>query len=101
MKAIEDRQACMSAEDLRIFNSLPEQIQVWRGTSYKRGINGLSWTLDEQKAAHFARRFNLNSRAPLVAKGRAKKANVLAYFGERDEREIVSMQISIISVTDI
>ena len=38
---IEGRRGCMSAEDILIFNSLHEQIEVWRGSSHKRYIDGL------------------------------------------------------------
>jgi hypothetical protein len=91
----------MSEEDKRFFDSLPERIEVWRGTSYRRSIGGLSWTLDHEKAAWFARRFCAGSRVPLIAKGTVPKGDVLAYFGERSEQEIVSMRVSIISITQI
>jgi hypothetical protein len=90
----------MSENDICAFNSLPEQIEVWRGTAYKRSVNGLSWTLDPEKAAWFARRFCWKSRVPLVAKGIEQRGDFLAYFGDRDEQEIVSMQVSIISTTE-
>jgi hypothetical protein len=96
----EGRRACMSDEDLRIFDSLPEQIEVWRGTSHKRGHAGLSWTRDREMAVFFARRLCYGSRVPLLAKGIVNKIDVLAYFGERDEQEIVSMKVSVISVTE-
>ncbi len=99
--AIEGRRACMSDEDIRIFDSLPEQIEVWRGTSHKRGVAGLSWTLDREKAVWFAQRFCSESRVPLLAKGTVEKDDVLTYLGERDEREIISMKVSIISVTKL
>jgi hypothetical protein len=98
---IEGRRACMSDTDIRIFDSLPEQIEVWRGTSHKRGVDGLSWTLNEERAVWFAQRFCSNSRVPLVAKGIVKKGDVLAYFGDRKEREIISMRVSIISLTEM
>ena len=98
---IEGRRACMSAEDLCIFDSLPEQFEVWRGTDDKRGVDGLSWTLDQEKAVWFAQRFDFKSCVRLIANGVAKKGDVLAYFGERNEREIVSMRVSIISVTEM
>ena len=65
----EGRRACMSDEDLRIFDSLPEQIEVWRATSHKRGVAGLSWTLDQEKAVWFAHRFCSEKRVPFLAKG--------------------------------
>jgi hypothetical protein len=97
--AIEGRRACMSDEDIRIFDGLPEQIEVWRGTSHKRGLAGLSWTLDREKAVWFGQRFCSESCVALLAKGTVEKDDVLAYLGERDEREIISMKVSIISVT--
>jgi hypothetical protein len=98
---IEGRRACMSAEDLRVFDLLPEQIEVWRGTSHKRYVDGISWTLDQEKAIWFARRFCSKPRVPLVARGVAEKGDVLAYFGGRKEREIVSMRVSIISAAEM
>ena len=38
---------------------------------------------------------------PLLAKGIVEKDNVLAYFGGRDECEIISMKVSISSVTKL
>jgi len=92
------RRACMSQEDAVIFDSLPEQIEVWRGTNLKRQIAGLSWTLDQEKAIWFAQRAESTR---LVATGMVNKRDVLAYFGVRGEREIVSMRVSITSVTDL
>jgi hypothetical protein len=91
----------MSDEGLRIFDSLPEQIEVWRGTSHKRGLAGLSWTRDRAMAVFFARRFCSAKRVPLLAKGIVEKRDVIAYFGGRGEREIVSMKVSIMSVTKL
>lgn len=98
---IDGRQACMSSEDLHIFNSLPKQLEVWRGASYKSGITGLSWTLNENKAVWYATRFHSKPHVPLVAKGFVLKRDVLAYFGQRHESEIISMQVSVISVTEV
>jgi hypothetical protein len=97
---LDDRRACMSESDSRSLDALSDQFEVWRGTSYRNSVNGLSWTLDEEKATWFARRFRSEPN-PLLVKGTVKKSDVLAYFGQRGEREIVSMQVSIISVTEI
>jgi hypothetical protein len=66
---VEGRRACMSDKDIHVFDSLPNQVDVWRGTSHKRYIDGLSWTLDQDTAVYFARRFCSKSRVPLVAQG--------------------------------
>jgi hypothetical protein len=89
----------MSEEDIRIFKSLPDEVEVWRGMNDKHckpGLRGISWTLDQDKAIWFANRFPHWGR-PLVAKAVINKPDVLAYFGERDESEIVSMQVRIVS----
>lgn len=95
---IEGRQACMSAEEAETFRSLPKQIEVWRGANYKNSIAGLSWTLNPRKAAWYARRFCSNHRSPFVARGYVSKRDVFAYFGGRDGNEIVTTQVSVISV---
>jgi hypothetical protein len=89
----------MSEEEICFLDTLPEQIEIWRGASHKRGLAGLAWTLDREKAVWFAQRFCSESRVPLLAKGIVEKRDVLAYFENRDEREILSMNVSIISVT--
>ena len=100
-ETIESRRACMSEEDLRKFDFLHEQVEVWRGTSNKRGIKGLSWTLDEKIAVWFAQRFCSESRVPLLARGMVEKRDVLAYFGERNEQEIISGKVVVMSVTKL
>ena len=98
---IEGRRACMSEEEICFLDTLPEQIEIWRGTSHKRGLAGLAWTLDRERAVRFAQRFCSESRVPLLAKGIVEKPDVLAYLEKRHEREIVSMKVSIISVTKL
>ena len=98
---IEGQRGCMAEEDLCIFDSLPEQIVVWRGASHKRGLAGFSWTLDQETAAFFARRFCSQSRVPLLAKGIVEKRDVLAYFGVRGESEIIATKVSISSITEL
>ena len=100
-ETVEGRRACMSEEDARIFDSLPEQTEVWRGTSHKRGVAGLAWTLDREKAIWFAQRFCTESRVPLLVAGMVEKRNVLAYFDKRGEHEIVSMKVAAVSVTQL
>ena len=97
---IVNREACMSADDKVVFQSLPDEVEVWRGTNHKRGLGGLSWTLDQEKAVRFANRFS-NPEPALVAKGLASKRDIVAYFGERKECEIVSLLVSIISVANM
>jgi hypothetical protein len=99
-RPIKDRRACMSLENSLVFESLPDKVEAWRGTNYWNNISGLSWTLDQEKAVFFANRF-ADPQPPLVAKALIAKRDIVAYFGERNEREIVSLRVSIILVRDI
>ena len=91
----------MSAEDIRIFDSLPEQIGVWRGTNYKRSVNGLSWTLDPGEGCLVRAKALFKVARPARRKRISKEGDVLAYFGDRNEREIISTRVSIISIIEI
>ena len=90
----------MSLEDRLTFGSLPQKVEAWRGTNHLNNVTALSWTLDQEKAVWFAKRF-ADPRPPLLAKAQIEKRDIVAYFGERKEREIISLRVLIISVTNI
>lgn len=81
-----DPKILMSKSDYARFLSLPDEIVVYRGINRKGSYKGLSWTTDRERAEWFASRWKINSA---VYKATIAKADVLAYFGERDEEEIV------------
>lgn len=76
----------MPEEERAILAALPSELTIYRGFTEGR-LEGLSWTLDYEKAVWFARRFARADAA--VATARAKKEDVHAFFNERKEREIV------------
>jgi hypothetical protein len=90
-----ERAAVMSEEDRAALDKMPNQIIVWRGTRYKKSVRGMSWTLDQSKAIWFARRFEARRPKPLLVRGCVAKADVLAYFSDRSESEIVSTRVKI------
>lgn len=55
-----DKKSLMNEEELLVYESLPEEVTVYRGvTSYNRKKEkALSWTLDYEKAVWFANRFS-------------------------------------------
>lgn len=55
-----DKKSLMNEEELLVYESLPEEVTVYRGvTSYNRKKEKtLSWTLDYDKAVWFANRFS-------------------------------------------
>lgn len=78
------RENLMTSEERGTLESLPDSIQIFRGClpAYR---SGLSWTLNREKAAWFARRIRGK-----VYSHRILKTGVLAYFNERDEAEILA-----------
>lgn len=81
-----DPKLLMSKSDYARFQSLPDEIIVFRGVNKKGSYKGLSWTTDKERAEWFASRWEWNSA---VYKATIAKSDVLAYFGERSEEEIV------------
>lgn len=76
----------MDQNDFRRFQRLPSNLIVYRGcTLYNK--EGLSWSLDIEKAKWFALRFN--NKQPLLLTGQVDKSDVLFYTNQRGESEIV------------
>lgn len=88
-----------SDEDRVQFDALPETMTVYRGYSHPDARDGLAWTLDQKKAewfAHWAHRSGRTQHhgapAPTgrwIATATVTKDQVVAYFGERSESEVV------------
>ena len=68
------------------YNDLPETFVVYRGVAKGRARMGLSWTQNIEKANRYSKRFGDDG---YVLKGLAKKINVLAYFNEHGQDQIV------------
>jgi len=77
----------MTRKELAKLNSLPDKITVWRGCT-KRNKDGVSWTLSEDKANFFAYRFGKTGQE-FVRKRVVRKQDVLAYFADRKEFEVL------------
>lgn len=78
----------MEAKERDKLARLPETVTIWRGFNHPKGRLGLSWTLSESKARWFANRFS-KGRTPTVIRGEVGKTDILAYFANRGEQEIV------------
>lgn len=83
------RRHVMHVEDHEPFDSLPEVLTVYRGFQREDGGEeyGWSWSLKRETAEWFARRWP--NGAPMIATVTVGKSEVLAYFNDRDEAEIV------------
>jgi hypothetical protein len=85
------RKTVMGFEDRLNLNKLPKQITVWRGVNDFEAISGFSWSLERKIGVFFARRFSGEEREPILVQGIVKKRDVVAYFGGRNEAEIVTL----------
>lgn len=77
----------MDQSEREAFNSLPALVTVYRGYQKGKNAKGWSYTLDEEKALWFAKRFS--GTAPRVKTITVKKSLVLGLKTVRNEQEIV------------
>lgn len=81
----DSRQLFMTDSDKNTFEKLPDELKVYRGYVPKRNKNGISHTLDKEKAEWFAKRFNANGE---ILERTVLKSKVL-YTNQRNEQEII------------
>ena len=84
-----EKESLMEKSELSYLESLPERVQVYRGVSVGRNPDGLSWTDNPKVAEWFAHRFDKKSEKGFVRTGFVNKKNILAYFSDRSEKELV------------
>jgi hypothetical protein len=75
----------MDENERKAFEELPDEITIYRGHQTKNK-NGLSWTLNEEKAHWFAKRFKASGK---VERKTIRKTDVIAYLLGRNEQEII------------
>lgn len=96
---LEDRpykEYLMKEEDRKVFKSLPEKLKIYRGMTveeYESGDFGVSWTLSKERAEFFAytygRNFSTDNKLKTVHQLEVSKVEILAYFGDRNEQEVI------------
>jgi hypothetical protein len=93
----EDLHQMMTAAAVDQWQSLPDSLIVFRGC-YAANHAGLSWSLDRQIASGFPflNRYRRFGDTALLLTGAVLKSRVLVIV-ERDEFEVVSAQVSIVS----
>lgn len=89
----------MTKQELKIYNSLPENITIYRGMTVaelESGDFGISWTLSKECAEFFAfkygRNFSTENKPKVVHQLEVLKVEILAYFHERNEQEVIYIQ---------
>lgn len=91
-----ERQSLMSKEEREYLTGLPEHITIYRGMTeveYKSGDFGISWTLKKEVAEFFMhtylRNHSTNHLKKVVHELVINKSDVIAFFNERQEFEII------------
>lgn len=94
-----EREYLMNKNELKVYNSLPENIIIYRGmTSMELECRdfGVSWTLSKERAEFFAFKYGRNyateNKPKVVHQLEVKKVEILAYFNERNEQEVIYIQ---------
>lgn len=92
-----EREKWLMDDDERLaLSMLPDLIPVFRGYARDDAMYGWSWTLKEETATWFAKRFARDPDDCRVSEGRVKKSDVLALLLGRGEQEILSEAVTII-----
>ena len=88
-----ERSSLMNDHELKIFNSLPEVITIYRGMSEKESRSKkyrLSWTLDKSIAEKFVRIIQDAHKFPCtVVCLRVPKSKIIAYLAGSNESEVI------------
>jgi len=86
----------MSQEESDYLENLPDTFTIYRGMTveeFKSGNFGVSWSLKESVARFFIekyrRNFDTQEQPKTIHQLVIKKEDVIAYFGERKEFEII------------
>lgn len=80
------REHFMTPEERKFLEELPEVATIYRGYEPGKNREGLSYTLDEDKAKWFSTRF---SKTGKVHTRTIKRSKIFAYLAGRDESEII------------
>lgn len=87
------REFIMNKEDREFYFNLPDLLKVYRGCSLTEIENGelrYSWTLNKDIATFFAHEYRRNESVECdVIERTVTKKDILGYFNDRDEQEIL------------
>ena len=79
----------MNKEEKKIRKSLPQMVEIFRGTRSAAYELGISWTLSREKAEWFAKRFSDYNNEFHVYSYWIDKKDILCYINERNEQEVI------------
>ena len=84
-----DKKVLMDENEYAAYKEFPDTLTVYRGVGVSRNPEGISWTIDKDKAIWFAHRFDIKGKSGYLLEAEIKKEDILAYFKSRGEEEIV------------
>jgi hypothetical protein len=90
----------MNPQEVTSHQSLPDHVTVFRGCG-PNNIQGACWSLDIDIAKRFPSMNRYRQVQPLLVTATVKKDSVLAIKLNRDEAEIIALQIEIQAVDQI
>jgi hypothetical protein len=91
------KEECMIPEERDALASKPASFPIWRGLGFRGRPQGLSWTIDRDKAVWFAQRFG-GGRAGRLVHAQVERSHVHAFFQGRKESEIVASAVRILRI---
>lgn len=94
---IPERNSLMNAEELQFISELPNEITIYRAMTineFQSKNYGISWTLSPEVANFFKdkyiRNYSTNNQKKMIAQTTIDKSQIIAYFGRREESEIIT-----------
>lgn len=91
-----DLRQLMSRNEREILNTLPNRVKIYRGMTISEKESddfGISWTLDQERAAFFVFKYQRNYSTDQLKKTvhqlEVRKEDILALFNDREEIEII------------
>lgn len=84
----QNREAMMTEEEIEFLAGLPEQVTIYRGCRKRLNENGMSWTLDYEKAKWFMNRLNQSGDGKIL-EAVVPKHEIYAVFLGRNESEVL------------
>jgi hypothetical protein len=79
----------MGEDEDNLLRSLPEEVTIYRGCTKGLNENGISWTLNKEKAQWFSTRLLRKGATPIVLERTVPKSDIIALFNGRNEFEVV------------
>lgn len=82
------RENLMDENERFTLANLPETVEIYRGCLNGINEDGMSWTLNRDKAEFFANRF---SKGGIVLSKQINKSDIIAVFNGRGEAEVICL----------